>query len=140
MSLSPTAAAAAIARPRWSSSRDIPTTCAACKHQGEAQSESRHTTEDWRRAREGLRFDGTLPRTSRSLRWMESEVPTPLETDVEVKSDLVTAPRGCESCATLARYGILLWPAQTTASLVSATGMRSRLRKPRSWLRAATTA
>ena len=44
---------------------------------------------------------------------MESEVPTPLETDVEVKSDLVTAPRGCESCATLARYGILLclWPA-----------------------------
>ena len=87
--------------------------------------------EDWRRAREGLQFDGTLPRTSRSLRWMESEVQTPLETDVEVKSDLVTAPRGCESCAALARYGILLWPAQTTASLTAAAGRSSWLRPAR---------
>ena len=44
-----------------------------CRQRGEAQGESRLTTEDRRRAREGLRFDGTLPRTSRSLRWMKSK-------------------------------------------------------------------
>ena len=58
MGLSPTAAAAAIARPRWSRSRFVSTTCAACRQRGEAQGESRHTTEDWRRGREGLWFDG----------------------------------------------------------------------------------
>ena len=86
MGLSATAAAEAIARPRWSSSRFIKTTCAACRQRGEAQGESRLTTEDRRRAREGLRFDGTLPRTSRSSIlasiWMKSEAPTPLETDL----------------------------------------------------------
>ena len=60
MSFSATAAAAAIARSRSSSPRFVSTTCAACKHPGEAQGVSRHTTEDRRRAREGLRFDGTL--------------------------------------------------------------------------------
>ena len=92
MGLSATAAAAAIARPRWSSSRFIKTTCAACRQRGEAQGESRLTTEDRRRAREGLRFDGTLPRTSRLLTWMKSEVPTSLEIDLDFQSDLVTVP------------------------------------------------
>ena len=87
ISLSPTAAAAAMARSRWSSSRFVSTTCAACRQRGEAQGESQLTTEDRRRAREGLRFDGTLPRTSRSLIWMKSEAPTPLETDLDVESD-----------------------------------------------------
>ena len=97
MSLSSTAAAAAIARPRWSSSRDIPTTCAACKHRAEAQGESRHATEDRRRAREGLRFDGTLPRTSRSSMWMKSEAPTSLETELDLDGDSVAVAPALKS-------------------------------------------
>ena len=93
MSLSPTAAAAAIARPRWSSSRDIPTTCAACKHRAEAQGESRHVTEDGMVVREVLRFDKTWPRTSRSSNLIKSKVPTPLETNLDVENDLVAVPR-----------------------------------------------
>ena len=57
MGLSPTAAAAAIARPRSSSSRFVSTTCAAGKHRAEAHGESRHTTEDLFEVREGCRFD-----------------------------------------------------------------------------------
>ena len=108
MGLSPTAAAAALARPRSSSSRFVSTTCAACKHQGEAQGELRHTTEDRRRAREGSRFNGTLLRNSRSLRWMDSEVPTSLETDLDIKSDSVTVPRAPSAPRRCARYLLLL--------------------------------
>ena len=89
MSLSPTAAAAAIVRPRSSSSRFVPTTFVACKHRGEAQGVSRHTTEDWFEVREGLRFDSRALRTLSSSKWMKSEAPTSLETNLEVKSDLV---------------------------------------------------
>ena len=104
MSLSPTAAAAAITRPHWSSSRDIPTTCAACKHRAEAQGEARHATEDRRRAREGLRFDGTLPRTCRSSMWMKSEAPTSLETELDLDGDSVAVAPALKS-----RYGLELF-------------------------------
>jgi hypothetical protein len=140
MSLSPTAAAAAIARPRWSSSRDIPTTCAACKHRAEAQGESRHATQDRRRAREGLRFDGTLPRTSRSLIWMKSEAPTSLETELDLIGHLVAA--SVSLCARRERYALRLqswWP-QTTADALAAAGRRSWLRPSRNFWSAATTA
>ena len=121
MRLSPTAAAAAIARPRWSSSRDIPTTCAACKHRAEAQGESRHATQDRRRAREGLRFDGTLPRTSRLLTWMKSEVPTSLETDLDVKSDLVAVPRAPSALRRCFLQRLQSWLPQTTGRSLMAT-------------------
>ena len=58
MGLSPTAAAAALARPRSSSSRFNPTTFVTCKHRAEAQGESRCTTEDQIEVRGRLRFDG----------------------------------------------------------------------------------
>ena len=58
MGLSATAAAAALARPRSSCSRFNPTTSAACRQRGEAQGESRHTTEDQIEVRGRLWFDG----------------------------------------------------------------------------------
>ena len=91
MGLSPTAAAAAIARPRSSSSRFVSTTCAAGKHRAEAQGESRHTTEDLFEVREGCRFDERGLRTLSSSKWMKSEVPTSLETELDLIVHLVAA-------------------------------------------------
>ena len=120
MSLSPTAAAAAIARPRWSSSRDIPTTCAACKHRAEAQGESRHATEDRRRAREGLRFDGTLPRTSRSSMWMKSEAPTSLETELDLDGDSVAVAPALKSRGERIVQRLRPWPPADPSGLSAA--------------------
>ena len=131
MSLSPTAAAAAIARPRWSSSRDIPTTCAACKHRAEAQGESRHATEDRRRAREGLRFDGTLPRTSRSSMWMKSEAPTSLETELDLDGDSVAVAPALKSLRERIVQRLQPWPPQTTGRLLMATRAASWLQRGR---------
>ena len=126
--VSATAAAAAIRRGRaGSSSRFIKTTCAACRQRGEAQGESRLTTEDRRRAREGLRFDSRALRTLSSSKWMKSEAPTSLETDLDVKSDLVAVPRAPSALRRCARYTILLWPPQTTGRLVMAARRGSSL-------------
>ena len=128
MSLSPTAAAAAITRPHWSSSRDIPTTCAACKHRAEAQGESRHATEDRRRAREGLRFDGTLPRTCRSSMWMKSEAPTSLETELDLIGHSVAVAPALKSRREPYALRLQSWPPQTTGRLLAAAGRFSWLR------------
>ena len=93
MSFSATAAAAAIARSRSSSPRFVSTTCAACKHPGEAQGVSRHTTEDLFEVREGLRFDSRGLRTLSSSRLIEVQAPTSLYTDLDVESDSVVVPR-----------------------------------------------
>ena len=93
MSLSPTAAAEAIARPRWSSSRFIPTTCAACKQRGEAQGESRLTMEDLFEVREGLWFDERGLRTLSSSRLIEVQAPTSLDTELDLEGDSVAVPR-----------------------------------------------
>ena len=93
MGLSATAAAAAIAQPRWSSSRFIPTTCAACKQRGEAQGVSRHTTEDLFEVREGLRFDVRGLRTPSSSSPIEVQAPTSLDTEVDLAGDSVAVPR-----------------------------------------------
>ena len=127
MGLSPTAAAAAIARPRSSSSRFVSTTCAAGKHRAEARGESRLTTEDRRRAREGLRFDGAPLRTSRSLTWMKSEVPTPLKTDLDVETDSAVGPRAPSTPRRSARYAIQQgWSADPSFEFCTA--------RRRSWL------
>ena len=88
----------------WSSSRFVSTTCAACRQRGEAPGELRLTTEDRRRAREGLRFDSRALRTLSSSKWMKSEAPTSLETDLDVKSDLVAVPRAPSALRRSARY------------------------------------
>ncbi len=91
MGLPPTAAAAAIARPRSSSSRFVSTTCAAGKLRAEAWGESRCTTEDLFEVREGLRFDERGLRTLSSSRLIASQVPTSLDTELELIGDLVAA-------------------------------------------------
>ena len=106
MGLSPTAAAAAIARPRSSSSRFVSTTCAAGKHRAEAQGESRHTTEDLFEVREGLRFDVRGLRTLSSSRLIEVQAPTSLDTDLDVESDSVVVPRAPTAPRRCARYGL----------------------------------
>ena len=85
----------------------VPATSAACKHRGEAQGVSRHTTEDWFEVREGLRFDSRALRTLSSSKWMKSEAPTSLETNLDVKSDLVAVPRAPSALRRCARYTIL---------------------------------
>ena len=141
MGLSPTrAAAAALARPRSSSSRFVSTTCAAGKLQGEAQRERRRTTEDGMVVREVLRFDKTWPRTSRSSNLIKPKVPTPLETNLDLESDSVAVPRAPSAPRRCARQRLQPWLPQTTTSLISAASKAFSLRKSRSCLRAATTA
>ena len=94
MSLSPTAAAAAIVRPHSSSSRFVSTTCAAGKLQGEAQRERRRMTEDGMVVREVLRFDKTWPCTSRSSNLIKSKVPTPYETNRDLENDFASGLHG----------------------------------------------
>ena len=120
MSFSATAAAAAIARSRSSSPRFVSTTCAACKHPGEAQGESRHATEDRRRAREGLRFDGTLPRTSRSSMWMKSEAPTSLETELDLDGDSVAVAPALKSLRERYAQRLRPWPPADPSGLSAA--------------------
>ena len=94
---------------------------------GEAQGESRLTTEDWRRGREGLWFDGALPRTSRSLTWMKPEVPTPLKTDLDVETDSAVGPRAPSTPRRSARYAIQQgWSADPSFEFCTA--------RRRSWL------
>ena len=93
MSFSATAAAAAIARSRSSSPRFVSTTCAACKHPGEAQGVSRHATEDLFEVREGLRFESRGLRTLSSSRLIEVQAPTSLDTELELEGDSVAVPR-----------------------------------------------
>ena len=93
MGLSPTAAAAAIARPRSSSSRFVSTTCAAGKHRAEAQGESRHTTEDLFEVREGCRFDERGLRTLSSSRLIKPQAQTSLDTELDLDGDSVAVPR-----------------------------------------------
>ena len=110
MSLSPTAAEAAIARPHSSSSRFVSTTYAAGKLQGEAQRERRRTTEDGMVVREVLRFDKTWPRTSRSSNLIKSKVPTPLETNRDLENDLVVGPRAPSAPRRCAALRLRPWP------------------------------
>ena len=106
MSFSATAAAAAIARSRSSSPRFVSTTCAACKHPGEAQGVSRHTTEDLFEVREGLRFDSRGLRTLSSSRLIEVQAPTSLDTELELEGDSVAVPRAPTAPLRCARYGL----------------------------------
>ena len=93
MRFSATAAAAALARPRSSSSRFVPTTFVTCKHRAEAQGASRHTTEDLFEVREGLRFDVRGLRTLSSSRLIKVQAPTSLDTELELEGDSVAVPR-----------------------------------------------
>ena len=110
MRLSPTAAAAVIARLHSSSSRFVSTTYAAGKLQGEAQRERRRTTEDGMVVREVLRFDKTWPRTSRSSNLIKSKVPTPLETNRDLENDLVVGPRAPSAPRRCAALRLRPWP------------------------------
>ena len=44
-----------------------------------------------------MRFDGTLPRTSRSSMWMKSEAPTSLETELDLDGDSVAVAPALKS-------------------------------------------
>ena len=79
-------------------------------------------------------------RTSRSSTWIKSEAPTPLETDLDIESDLVTVPRAPSAPRRCALQRLKPWLPQTTTSLISAASKAFSLRKSRSCLRAATTA
>ena len=140
MSLSPTAAAGAIVRPRSSSSRFVPTTFVACKHRGEAQGESRHATAELFEVRGGLRFDSRALRTLSSSKWMKSEAPTSLKTNLEVKSDLVAVPRAPSAPRRPHLSVLLLWPPQTSSDATGSPAPTARVSPShRSWS-AATTA
>ena len=104
MSFSATAAAEALARLRLSSSRFIPMTFVTCKHRAEAQGESRLTTEDLLEVREGLRFDSRGLRTLSSSKWMKSEGPTSLETELDLIGHLVAASVSSALAETAARF------------------------------------
>ena len=71
---------------------------------------------------------------------MKSEAPTPLETDLDIESDLVTVPRAPSAPRRCALQRLKPWLPQTTTSLISAASKAFSLRKSRSCLRAATTA
>ena len=127
MGLSPTAAAAALARPRSSSSRFVPTTFVTCKHRAEAQGASRHTTEDLFEVREGLRFDVRGLRTLSSSRLIEVQAPTSLDTDLDVESDSVVVPRAPTAPRRCARYGLAQGSSADAGFEICTTGRRSRL-------------
>ena len=61
------------------------------QHRGEAQGASRHTTADLFEVRGGLRFDERGLRTLSSSRLIELQVPTSLDTELEVIGHLVVA-------------------------------------------------
>ena len=127
MRLSPTAAAAVIARLHSSSSRFVSTTCAAGKHRAEAHGESRHTTEDLFEVREGLRFDSRGLRTLSSSRLIEVQAPTSLDTDLDVESDSVVVPRAPTAPRRCARYGLAQGSSADAGFEICTTGRRSRL-------------
>ena len=115
-------------------------TFVTCKHRAEAQGESRLTTEDLFEVREGLRFDSRGLRTLSSSKWMKSEGPTSLETDLDVESDSVVVPRAPTAPRRCAPQRLQSWLAHASNPFIFAASRSSPLRKSRVWTRAATRA
>ena len=117
---SATAAAGALARSRSSSSRFIPMTFVTCKHRAEAQGESRLTTEDLFEVREGLRFDSRGLRTLSSSKWMKSEAPTSLETELDLDGDSVAVAPALKSRGERYSQRLRPWPPADPSGLSAA--------------------